>query len=473
MQLKKGTDSSSYNNYDEDYSSSYGTYDDDYGQSYQNERRSNSYYPDNEDNWQYKADDDWSNDLNWNDLEPSFCTDSNQKEKKALSVIAFGLFAVVVAIIAISIFTQHSTSNDKPARIEKHIDIAHNDNTQPESEALQPTIDSALLYYRALLNDEEKALYDFLCNEIEKQPDIITDIHVKNYEQLDKVFKYIYADRPDYFWLGRRYYYSYHETESGMEVDLTLYYEVSKQERIQIQARVDAITESIKARLAGLPEYEKVKGVYEYLINSSVYDYSNGGQSLCPVLIDGRGVCASYAKSTQYLLQQMGIQTLFVEGIVNTGEAHAWNIVRIDGNYYQLDTTWGDPINDDGSQTLVYDYFCLTDPEMFLDHFPTGERPIPDCRATDCNYFRREGIFATEYSESWLLEVFRKNIVNGREIMFRTADESLFREYCNMIFEQDGGFRLIEQITGQSGSSISYTYTLNENLHIISIKLKN
>ena len=43
------------------------------------------------------------------------------------------------------------------------------------------------------------------------------------------------------------------------------------------------------------------------------------------------------------------------------GEAHAWNIVKVDGQWYHLDTTWNDPVFSasagDMSDYVSYKYF--------------------------------------------------------------------------------------------------------------------
>ncbi|MCX7773977.1 MAG: hypothetical protein N2376_12785, partial [Clostridia bacterium] len=68
------------------------------------------------------------------------------------------------------------------------------------------------------------------------------------------------------------------------------------------------------------------------------------------------------------------------------GEGHAWNLVSINGKYYQLDVTWDDPIMADGSHALYHHYFNLTDADMALDH-QWNKADYPSCTATDSNYF--------------------------------------------------------------------------------------
>ena len=58
-------------------------------------------------------------------------------------------------------------------------------------------------------------------------------------------------------------------------------------------------------------------------------------------------MCAGYAKAYQLILNRMGIECGYITGnAVNdmVSGPHAWNYVRLDGNYYQVDVTWDDPL---------------------------------------------------------------------------------------------------------------------------------
>ena len=47
-------------------------------------------------------------------------------------------------------------------------------------------------------------------------------------------------------------------------------------------------------------------------------------------------------KGTQYLLNRLGVFCTLVDGYGKNNERHAWNLVEVDGEYYYVDTTWGD-----------------------------------------------------------------------------------------------------------------------------------
>lgn len=136
-----------------------------------------------------------------------------------------------------------------------------------------------------------------------------------------------------------------------------------------------------------MSDYECVKAIHDYLVKNVDYDYAsieNGSitendhpshtaeGALCGKL----AVCDGYAKAFELMCAEAGIYAymMYGEGVHPDGskESHAWNVVKINGQWYQIDCTWDDPIVNnevvsDGSN-LTYTYFLLTDSEMYKDH---------------------------------------------------------------------------------------------------------
>ena len=113
-------------------------------------------------------------------------------------------------------------------------------------------------------------------------------------------------------------------------------------------------------------DYEKVCAVYEYICSNVTYDYENLNDdnyllkfSAYAALMDKTAVCQGYAMLLYRLLLELGVENRIVAGVSN-GESHAWNIVKLDGHYYNLDATW-----DAGNDEYLYFLKCR---ENFGDH---------------------------------------------------------------------------------------------------------
>ena len=152
--------------------------------------------------------------------------------------------------------------------------------------------------------------------------------------------------------------------------------------------------------------FEKAKAVHDYLVTYVVYD--GGDQTRCHTadgaLVDHRAVCDGYAKAFMLVMQNLGYPCQLVYGWA--GEYHAWNVVCLDGAWYQMDVTWDDPyVNGvsygygDGSN-LSYSYFLLNDASMYADHSVMWEyNPdgVPSCTST-AGMEWINGILTTSYS---------------------------------------------------------------------------
>ena len=77
-------------------------------------------------------------------------------------------------------------------------------------------------------------------------------------------------------------------------------------------------------------------------------------------------VCAGYARSLQYILNKLGIPCYYIYGTAN-GEYHAWNIVQLGGEWYNVDLTWCD--QDTGA---AYTYYNVTDAVLSANHTRGG-----------------------------------------------------------------------------------------------------
>lgn len=295
----------------------------------------------------------------------------------------------------------------------------------PKTSAAQlaAAMPAGLRYYnRSQLSSQDAGLYDQLADGISRM-EAEFRVDSPDWDHVFALMNLVLADHPEYFWTvgdaEAEIFDGYQMFKPG--------YTMTRQRAESLQPQIDAVADPVIRQLQNRSEYEKVKGVYEFLVDYSVYDTGAPDQSLCQVMLEKHGVCMGYAKSTQYLLQKLGVETVLITG-TGHGGGHAWNVVRVDGDYYHVDTTWGDPTMDSGEQTLVYDYLCLTTQEILLDHTLDAGILCPDCTATACNYYRREGRFFTGGDTAGAAALVLGDLQSGRASEIRAADAATFRQ---------------------------------------------
>ena len=164
-------------------------------------------------------------------------------------------------------------------------------------------------------------------------------------------------------------------TGSGQEYSYTLIYHCEYYTTAAQEAELTAAVSALLSRLnlGGKSEYDKVKAIYDYICKNVKYDYDNLNDeahilkySAYAALCNGTSVCQGYANLFYRLANEAGLDARIVSGI-SRGQNHAWNIVRVDGKYYNIDSTW-----DAGRD--AYNYF-LRGSANFDGHMPGEEHP--------------------------------------------------------------------------------------------------
>ena len=137
------------------------------------------------------------------------------------------------------------------------------------------------------------------------------------------------------------------------------------------------ITDEVRRRINSFgfddstPDYEKVSKIYDYIYNNVAYDrvHKNNPHyhlknTAYGALIYKRAVCQGYAAAMYRLLREAGVGCRVITGMAGgeglAPEYHAWNIICIDGKWYNCDVTWD-------IQNGSHEYFLKSDAE-FSDH---------------------------------------------------------------------------------------------------------
>ena len=144
--------------------------------------------------------------------------------------------------------------------------------------------------------------------------------------------------------------------------EYTVEYNTTAQQEQQVDNAVQSLIWQLGVSYKS--DYEKVKAVYDYICANITYDHTNPDtyklkHTAYAAIIDKTAVCQGYALLFYRMMLELGVDCRLVAGIGNGG-AHGWNIVKLDGVYYNVDSTWDAGLTD-------YNYF-LVNTWNFLDH---------------------------------------------------------------------------------------------------------
>ncbi|MCL2050115.1 MAG: hypothetical protein FWG91_00080 [Lachnospiraceae bacterium] len=317
------------------------------------------------------------------------------------------------------------------------------------------------LYHFDRINASEQQLYVELLTIMEEYGSGIA-ISTTDPLVIEKVFQCVLNDKPGIFYVVGYRYTKYTLGEITKKITFTATYSIGETEKRNRQLKIDAYVERCLGGMpAGADEYQKVKYIYEYLINNTEYDaMAEDNQNICSVFLRGRSVCQGYAKATQYLLNEVGIPATLVMGkVIASGEGHAWNIVKVDGDYYHVDTTFGDASYiSEGSHEptgtaniwhntiwpINYDYLLVTTAQIEKSHKIEPIVPLAEASALRNNYFIREGLFFSAVDEEKLQVLFNREYEAGNPyITIKCADLQVFNEMMEYLINQQNIFRFL------------------------------
>ena len=140
------------------------------------------------------------------------------------------------------------------------------------------------------------------------------------------------------------------------------YYTTAAQEA-ELSEKIDSVLQSLDINDES-SDYDVICAVYDYICANVSYDYDNLDDSeyllkytAYAAMINKTAVCQGYSALMYRMLQQKNIDCRLIPG-----SNHAWNIVAIDGVYYNADSTW-----DAGRDPKNYAYFLCGDSD-FAEH---------------------------------------------------------------------------------------------------------
>ena len=172
------------------------------------------------------------------------------------------------------------------------------------------------------------------------------------------------TDHPLYYWISTKVTYT------SKVIELKAYDEyIDADVRSVYNSKIYTGVKVFVEKALSDTAYNTALAFHDLIILACDYSYEEDGvtpsddvwaHNILGVFDTGYGVCESYAKSFQLLLNFCRIDNILVFGYA--GEAHAWNLVKLDdGEWYWCDLTWDD--TPEFMWGISHRYFCVNDTE--------------------------------------------------------------------------------------------------------------
>lgn len=298
---------------------------------------------------------------------------------------------------------------------------------EPEKRYIYPT-----------LTPHEKEIYGSLLYCIMKREDEIKlDASV---EMIGQIYSFIRRDYGEIFWVNG---YEYEETNNRIIFKPS--YVFTDAEIADYQNVIETSAEEIMKHVDDKEsDYEKVKAVYEYLAENIDYNEDvRNDQSILSVFLDRNAVCWGYASAAQYLLYLKGVQSEIVTGTTANGLSHAWNIVKIDGEWYHFDVTFAEGYTKTGE--INYKYMTMTDDMAYSERDADGTYVVPDCDSYENNYYNQEGLLFETVEENNLFKYIEEESIAGAQSLTVCFEDVEELDEIDLEFYQH-----VSEITGET-----------------------
>lgn len=149
----------------------------------------------------------------------------------------------------------------------------------------------------------------------------------------------------------------------------------------------------------GMTDFQKERRLHDWLVQSyyGCYDRTvhdpktpmGREDNLNPygLLVRGYGICLSYATTFQLLMDLVGVECITVVGASSSSSGdHAWNMVKLEGEWYCVDPTWDATYKEGLTQETMWPwqhrYFNVTSDYMRQTDHQWDYENIPETTAT-------------------------------------------------------------------------------------------
>ena len=356
------------------------------------------------------------------------------------------------------------------------------DSVSHETETLPPVAegaadknsdtDSRYIYYQ--LSEQEQIYYNELKTAVENFEEKVTYSGEIDIDTARKIYLAVHNQEPQLFWMDS----IFHPPGKYAQI---LKYKYTKEQAAEKQKDIRLVTDKILSEVSDGSDYDKVVYFHDYLVRNNIFSLEDEhSANIYGALCGEYAQCQGYAFAFDYLCSLANIDCMTVTGDDGKGYTHAWNIVKLNGIWYNADCTWDDPVLEPPDPDFLRHYYFLVPDSDILDrsHFRNEEYfTYPKCYDSSRRYYEVEGMIADSASDGIdkLKKALEKAFSQGYyDAEVRFYDKGDYLAAQSLLFELGDIKRVINQaaeaagIDGRISPENSLRYK-NDELFIIHI----
>lgn len=229
--------------------------------------------------------------------------------------------------------------------------------------------------------------------------------------------------------------------------------------------------EQILAGTEEMTDWEIEKHIFDDLAMDIIYDIDAAHSwNACGALVDGKAKCDGIAAAMKWCLEEAGIQALCILGDPKEGDVgHAWNIVRLDEKYYNLDLTasvrHAEDTGTEFENEILYFQYNVSDLWTTKDYIVNSaftdlvEKPV--CSLDGSSYYAKQDryIYEERNHDAEFVKYMSISLQSRKPVMFQVEDDHEYLQLVNRLKNKDLG---ILGVPGQNAVRIQYRYIVME-----------
>ena len=333
-------------------------------------------------------------------------------------------------------------------------------------------------YYYLTLDDFEKNIYTNIINSIKEYktevviPEIKDKLKAEDInKKIQKVMNYIFLDHPEIYYVKPQYqiYISTNTLVDGIFLEIQYLY--SKEEMLQKHKKINDKINSILSNISSNDLFQTEVQLHDYIAKNVDYliyqDETNIHKkyhSIEGALLEEKAVCDGLSKTLQILLDNVGIESIFVTGLLDEVN-HGWLMVKLENEWYNLDVTANKYINNENNvvQFVSHAYFNITTEELEKTHIIDKKEILPVANSMNNNYYKKKDLVLdiNEPFSNKVVEIFTKQKNNEYVEFYTTYSKNVLSNIVKELYKTN--YNDIKKL----GNEIKLNYYLEGNTYII------